>query len=255
MAPKVRESLKQAGLFVVGSLIFVGVILGAIFTMRGMVWISDKALPWLNVAGEIAFYVCLFVLLPCCLFRKTRGFACVGLYYASFVFGILLFAASCLFVRYVWGYVGLFIGLLLMGGGIVPVAYLAALMHDHAMLWNLLLATFLTFGARGLGVYLLTREARKEEQEREMELDRQIEALRATDSDKQITDQGELAYIDPDPFTTSADLDELKQMVEEGWLAPGPPKQFGEVEGVNLEAVSKALLKRKSAGVGGPENK
>jgi hypothetical protein len=52
--------------------IVVCILLLIAFLLRGMVWISAIALSWLQFAAEIAFGMCLFVLLPLCIFRKTR---------------------------------------------------------------------------------------------------------------------------------------------------------------------------------------
>jgi hypothetical protein len=150
----VQKALKNIGsflLFPIGFLIVVFV--GALF-VGGIVWVSAKVLPWLSIASYYAFGICLFVLSPLCIFRKTRPWAGVGFVYASFVFGMLLFAYSCLFVLDVWGTLGLVIGLFMAGVGVVPVALLAALLHAQwSIFFELLFGVFLTFGTRILGAW------------------------------------------------------------------------------------------------------
>lgn len=106
-----KDSVKAAGgflLFIVGIavMLFITVLLS-----RGMVWVSEKATPWLITASEIAFAVCVFVLLPLCIFRETRPWAAIGFYYASYVFGATLWAFSCIVCVDLWGYGALFVGL------------------------------------------------------------------------------------------------------------------------------------------------
>jgi hypothetical protein len=150
-----ESRLKKAGMFAVGPLIFVGFIALAVVLLVGMIWASAKALPYLVTASEIAIVVCVFVFLPLCIFRKTRPWAGVAFYYASYVFGTMLFAYSCLFVVDVWGAAGLVIGLMFAGVGVVPVALLAAVLHANwSVLAELAIDIVLTFGTRALGLYL-----------------------------------------------------------------------------------------------------
>jgi hypothetical protein len=153
--PDGESRLKKVGM---GALVPIGIvafILVAVLVLRGMVWVSDKALPWLITGSEIAIVICVFVLLPLCIFRTTRPWAGVAFVYASYLFGLLLFAYSCLFVVYAWGYGGLVVGLLFFGVGVVPVALLAALLHaEWPVLLELVVGIVLTFGTRFLGLFL-----------------------------------------------------------------------------------------------------
>src|ERR1035438_6796518 len=93
-------------------------------------------MPWLVTASVIAVLVCIFIFLPLCVFRRTRPWAGAGYVYASYVFGLMLWAYSCLFVVYAWGYGALAVGLIFAGVGVVPVALLAAIFHAE---WSVLL--------------------------------------------------------------------------------------------------------------------
>ncbi len=133
--------------------------------IHGMVWLSEKAFPWLFYGGAIAFAICLLVLLPLSIFRKLRPWTGLGFQLASYLFGTLLFAFSCLVAVQLWGYVGLIIGLLLAGGGVVPVAFLAALFHGKwALLGYVVLGTVLTFGTRLLGLRLAAAPTSREDE-------------------------------------------------------------------------------------------
>jgi hypothetical protein len=150
-----QSRLKNWSMSVLGFLLMIVALVVVSLFLRGMVWAFDKVLPWLNTASEIAFGICVFVVAPLCIPRKTRPWAGVAFVYASFLFGAMLFAYACLFVVYVWGYVGLVIGLIFAGVGVVPVALLAALLHANwSVLFDLAFGVVLTFGTRWLGMRL-----------------------------------------------------------------------------------------------------
>src|ERR1700756_2292729 len=142
--------IKGFGFWILGLAGTLLILILAGLMLYGMVWASAKLLPFLQDAGEIAGAVCLFIFLPLSAFRKTRPFAGMGYYYASFVFGILLFAYSCVVAFWIWHFTGLIIGLFIGGVGVVPVAFLATLFHgEWDLFWNVVLGTVLTFGSRG----------------------------------------------------------------------------------------------------------
>ena len=168
-----ESRLKKSGEFIGGGAIAILLPLTILFLIvlfvRGMVWMSEKALPWLLTASEISILVVIIILLPMCLFRKTRGLGGLGCFYASYVFGLELWAYSCLFVVSTWGYVALIIGLFLAGVGVVPVAMLSALFHgEWTSLLELILSVVLTFGTRAFAFWMLAkadRAAREAEDE------------------------------------------------------------------------------------------
>jgi len=130
-------------------------LLLTVLLFRGMVWASEKALPWLLTASKYTVGICIFVLLPLCIFRKLRPYVGVAFAYASLVFGAMLWAYSCLFAFDVWGYGGLIIGLIFAGVGVVVIAFLAALLHAQWwVLLDLVVGIVLTFGTRILGDWL-----------------------------------------------------------------------------------------------------
>jgi hypothetical protein len=143
------------GKTLMGLAIGVGIFFLSAVLLLGTGWALTKALPWLSWAPRIVFDICFFVLLPLCVFRKTRSWAGTGFVIASYAFGLLLFAFSIIVVLEIWGYTGLFIGLFFGGVGVVPVAFLAALLHGEWMLLlNMVLGVVFTYGTRILGIYL-----------------------------------------------------------------------------------------------------
>ena len=166
-----ESRLKKAGQFIGGGAIAILVPLIGLFLIlvmaRGMVWASDKLMPWLSIATLMTLVIVILLLLPMCLFRKTRGIGGVGCVYASWVFGAELWAYSCLFVVSSWGYVALIIGLFFAGVGVVPVAFLSSVLHSEwSVLGELTFSTVLMFGTRAFGLWMVAkvdRAAREEE--------------------------------------------------------------------------------------------
>jgi hypothetical protein len=148
-----KSRLKDAAYWALGLAIMAGVFLLIALLMRGIVWASDKALPFLLLAGGRTFDVCFFVFLPFCIFRKTRPWAGLGFVLASYVFGTALWAFSCIVVVGHWGYVGLIVGLLFAGVGVLPVAFLASLFHaEWYVVLELTIGLVLTFFTRFVGL-------------------------------------------------------------------------------------------------------
>ena len=150
-----KEKLKSIGTALLGIGILIGIILLAAFFIRGGLWLSEILYPWLTLISGIAFFVCILILLPLALFRKTRGFSGLGLYIASYIFGASLWVWAFLLTYTLWGVTALFIGLFLAGVGIVPIAMLATLFKgEWSILGQLVLLVIFTFSSRMLGLYL-----------------------------------------------------------------------------------------------------
>jgi len=146
------QTVKDIG---VGLAFLFAVVVLPLLYIYGLLWFSEKALPWLFFACAIVLAICLLVMLPLSIFRKLRPWTGLGFYLASYVFGTMLFAFSCLVAFHIWGYGGLIVGLILAGGGVVPIAFLAALFHGAwALLGYVVLGTVVTFGTRIVGIRL-----------------------------------------------------------------------------------------------------
>jgi len=168
---------KKTVSFIVSALIVIAMLLVVSLFLHGMVWASDKALPWLIEAGQLSFAICGFVFLPLCVFRKTRPLAGFGFVVASYVFGTEVFAYSCVVAFAIWGYTGLICGLLLGGIGVVPTAVLAstvaAIRHrtEWGLVWDILLGVLLTFGTRFFGIYLSSQSSNLPQKSKEFRPD------------------------------------------------------------------------------------
>lgn len=122
-------------------------------TITGTIFkLYEIALPFF----EIALVVAVFFLIPMSLWKKTRTTASNGLLVASYVFGVTtwLLGAGVSFASYGW--IGLTIGLLLLGVGVVPLAICGALfkLDSGGLAAVLLVMVITTFATRIGGAYL-----------------------------------------------------------------------------------------------------
>lgn len=108
---------------VVGACALIGVI-GWVF-ITGATKLSEIALPWLIMLSAASLAICVAILSPLALFKKTRKWAGNGFLFISYVFGINGWCLGVLLTWSIWGKVALFFGLFLAGVGVVPIALLA----------------------------------------------------------------------------------------------------------------------------------
>ena len=153
-----KEALKNIGSFALGIAIFIGVIVLAVFFIKGGVWLSEKLLPILSILSGFAFLACLFVLVPLAVFHPTRGFAGVSLFIASYIFGVSAWMTGLLLTYTLWGLVAVLFGLFLFGIGVVPLALLATLFKGlWSPFFSLVLMVIATYGSRFMAIYVLQK--------------------------------------------------------------------------------------------------
>lgn len=150
--------LKGIGAFALW-LICVVVVLG----ITGLAWtfglqVCDTIYPWLVGLSGIALVIGVFVFLPLAAFKKTRGFAGVGFFYVSLAFGATLWVWSLLLTYALWGGFAVLVGLVFLGVGILPMAFLATAFTGHwALFFQLLLVAVAVYGSRVFGCFLLEK--------------------------------------------------------------------------------------------------
>ncbi|KKS53507.1 MAG: hypothetical protein UV20_C0050G0004 [Candidatus Magasanikbacteria bacterium GW2011_GWA2_42_32] len=153
-------ALKAGGGYVLGIAGLLLLLAIPVFFIMGAVWVGTYVLPWLKLLAWIVLGIDVIIILPLILFRKTREAALSALYISSYVFGLLLWFMGLLLSYLIWGFIAVFIGLALMGIGVVPIAMLATLLTgEFGIFGTLILLTFLTFGVRFFAVYILEKSA------------------------------------------------------------------------------------------------
>ena len=121
------ERLKGGGAILFGIASFIALLLVIALLINVGVYLGERIYPWLVKISGITLVVVLFLLLPLALFRRTRNFSGWGLSIASWVFGTTLWVWGFLLTYQLWGGFALFIGLIFLGVGVVPLAMLAIL--------------------------------------------------------------------------------------------------------------------------------
>ena len=156
------EKLKGAGAVVIGLGILVLFALLIGLFIHGAAWLGEKVYPWLVTISSITLGVTVFILLPLSFIRRARGFASTGLMVASFVFGVALWVWGLLLTYHLWGVWAVFLGLFLLGVGVVPIAMLATLFKGMwPQLGELIFLTVLVFGLRAYSLYVAQKADRE----------------------------------------------------------------------------------------------
>jgi len=157
----IAEKIKNVRNWLVGVLALAIITALTVVLVFGMTWVSMKVLPWLMPTFFGTLAVCLLLLGPTALFRRTRGFSAIGLMIASHVFGAILWIWSFLLTLSLWGTVAVVIGLLFAGVGIIPMAVLAAIFHAQwSSLGDMAIMLVATFGLRAIAIWLVTKADR-----------------------------------------------------------------------------------------------
>lgn len=153
------EHLKSVFLGASGVILFVLVSISlyalvAAFIYGG-VWLGSNVLGWLTAAILLLLLFNVFVLLPLSAFSKTQGISGRLMFLSSWAFGIYVWLYSVVFAYYAWGFLAVFIGLALLGVGVIPIALVAAAIQG---LWSpffeVLTLTVATFGFQIFGRHL-----------------------------------------------------------------------------------------------------
>ena len=148
------DFLKSIGRIIIGIGIFLGIIFLAMFFIKGGVWLGAIVLPWLSIIMRLVFILNVIIFLPLGIFKKTRSVSAFGFVMSSFVYGLTLWFWALLLTCLIWGTRAVFIGLLIAGVGVVPIAVLAtALNGQWAVTGEIILFLVLTYGSRMLGFY------------------------------------------------------------------------------------------------------
>jgi hypothetical protein len=112
--------------------------------------------PFVNWLVGILFIVSIGALIVA-IVPKARGISGLVLYVSSYVYGLAVWVFGLAVTLVFWGWIAVIIGLLLGGVGVVPIGMLAAVFNSEGdIFWTLLVGLVLTYGARLLGMILIS---------------------------------------------------------------------------------------------------
>lgn len=156
---KIIESTTSWGIFIIQLLGALIAIFAIIFLFQGN--LLENAISFslgLSSMNGLVFYIFLFLLLPLAIFKKTRLYSGVIMFFLSYLFGLALWIYSAIITYLFWGWVALFIGIFLVGVGVFPIAVLASIFNgESGIFMNLVFGAAITFCIRFLGLYLINK--------------------------------------------------------------------------------------------------
>ena len=122
--------------------------------------IAVKTYSFLLPISWLVLVIAIFVLIPMALFKNTRRQAGTGIFMASWLFGLTTWTLGATITFATYGWVGLLIGLFLMGVGVVPIAIFAAFFSLKSMSLgvSLIVMSVIVYAARVFGVALAESE-------------------------------------------------------------------------------------------------
>ena len=149
------DKLKSAAGIAFGLAVFLAALSIPFIFIKGAMWASENVLPPLINVGWLAVALVLFVLLPLSIFKRLRPYTGGAILISSYLFGLICWLMGFVVTYMLWGLWAIVLGLLFLGGGVVPIAMLASLFNGE---WSAITVLFslvvITFGARLLGAYI-----------------------------------------------------------------------------------------------------
>lgn len=155
-----KSKIAEVGIFGLCLVVMIALLSLPVLIILGGVAIGEKIMPWLMILTILTLGINIILLLPLALIPLTRPWAGAGFFVSSYVLGLTAWFMGLLLTWYLWGGFAVFIGLFMMGIGVVPIGMLATLFNGMwAELGLLFLAVVLTFGLRLLGIRLIGEDA------------------------------------------------------------------------------------------------
>ncbi len=149
------EKAKALGRLLLGIAFGVCIFALPVVFIMGSLWASEHLLRPLMVVGWIALALNILFLLPLSVFKRLRGFTGTGMFLSSYIFGLVAWLLGFILTYALWGLWAVIGGILLLGGGVVPIALLATLFKG---LWEpfftLIVLAAITFGSRAGGLLI-----------------------------------------------------------------------------------------------------
>ena len=156
------KQIKSTGLVVSGLAVGVVIMLVTIFLINSIVALIENNQGLIKTV-DVLLIGLIFIMLILSVIPRLRGFTGTVIYYGTILWIFTLWL-NCLGVTYeIWGMIGIFIGVIMIGLGIFATAFLALLFSGSWIEALILLLTLgIMYGLRYLGLWLIMRnEERK----------------------------------------------------------------------------------------------
>src|SRR5258706_9350964 len=125
--------------------------------LEAIAWLLAYVFMLLLPFSLFALSISIFVLVPLAFFRKTRPAAGLGVFIASWLFGLTTWTLGVTITFLAYGWVGLIIGLLLFGVGVVPMGVFAAFFNIKSVSLgvSMIVMLIMIYVARSAGAALI----------------------------------------------------------------------------------------------------
>lgn len=168
----VSSGIKSFGATVLGLAVMLGVLAIGLGLLLGAAAFSIWVLKWTIPVFSWTLIASIVVLMPLAFIPPTRGYAAIGFMIASTAFGSILWLWGMAYTYSVWGLLGIIVGLVMFGVGVVPVAFVAALVHGSwGNLGMFIFAGCLAFGFRMVATRLAEKADERTRTASEMTVD------------------------------------------------------------------------------------
>lgn len=132
------------------------------FALFGTIWASSKLLGLVAAAGQVGTVLLFCLLLPNAPIPRNRRWVGAGIVIVSYIWGIGLWMFATLVLFNLWGTMGIFLGVLLLGIGSVPLACVALVIAgEFSAVGQIVLAAATIFAVRILGRWIESKAPRR----------------------------------------------------------------------------------------------
>ena len=137
----------------VSSMIYALVVI-ILWIVKGRIWFQDYILPLHGIFFFAFIIITFLVLIPLMVIKTTRPYSGLALFQLTYMYGGITWFYAAYYCLYFIGMLWLFIGLLFVGLGVVPIAIIGAFLKGNWSFFAFLSVQLLaTFGCRTLAMY------------------------------------------------------------------------------------------------------
>lgn len=150
------QALKSIGNYLLGIIIFVGIVIVPILLLTLGAGVAFKIQPFLNGLSGVLLIINIVALIIA-IAPKARGVSGLIIFTSSYVYGLGAWIFGLAVTLAFWGWLAVFIGLILGGIGVVPIGMLASILNGNwGIFWSLFMSIILTYGTRIIGTLLVS---------------------------------------------------------------------------------------------------
>jgi hypothetical protein len=123
--------------------------LTALLFVHGAAWVDEWLGRYVAATAIGLAIIDLIIILPLSIFRKLRGLCVHFLFFSSIVFMLATWFLGFESTLQYWGYLGVLLGIFVVGIGVIPFGFIAAIIHaDWTIVCGLVVGIVLILAVR-----------------------------------------------------------------------------------------------------------